>query len=125
MAGLPSRSQRHRGFAPATGFRRQLGRAGTGKVTPPDGGVRGEGMTKQETRGWDHSNRGAFISYYARESQTERTRQRFAVLQRTALRILGDPAGPLDVADLGCGAGTQSILWARAGHRVHGLDVSA
>ena len=30
----------------------------------------------------------------------------------------------LDVADIGCGAGTQSFLWAELGHNVHGLDVN-
>ena len=29
------------------------------------------------------------------------------------------------VADIGCGAGAQSILWAELGHKVHGLDVNA
>ncbi len=31
----------------------------------------------------------------------------------------------LEVADIGCGAGTQCRLWAKLGHRVHGLDVNA
>jgi 2-polyprenyl-6-hydroxyphenyl methylase/3-demethylubiquinone-9 3-methyltransferase len=30
----------------------------------------------------------------------------------------------LSVADIGCGAGTQSFLWAQLGHQVHGLDVN-
>jgi 2-polyprenyl-6-hydroxyphenyl methylase/3-demethylubiquinone-9 3-methyltransferase len=30
----------------------------------------------------------------------------------------------LDVADIGCGAGTQSLLWAELDHRVHALDVN-
>jgi 2-polyprenyl-6-hydroxyphenyl methylase/3-demethylubiquinone-9 3-methyltransferase len=30
----------------------------------------------------------------------------------------------LNVADIGCGAGTQARLWAERGHRVHGLDVN-
>jgi 2-polyprenyl-3-methyl-5-hydroxy-6-metoxy-1,4-benzoquinol methylase len=29
------------------------------------------------------------------------------------------------VADIGCGAGTQSIMWAQKGHEVHGLDINA
>jgi 2-polyprenyl-6-hydroxyphenyl methylase/3-demethylubiquinone-9 3-methyltransferase len=32
--------------------------------------------------------------------------------------------GALDVADIGCGAGPQSRLWAEAGHRVFALDVN-
>ena len=31
----------------------------------------------------------------------------------------------LEVADIGCGAGTQALLWAELGHSVHGLDVNA
>lgn len=37
-------------------------------------------------------------------------------------RVLGACAGPLDVADAGCGTGLQCRLWARRGHRVHGAD---
>jgi 2-polyprenyl-6-hydroxyphenyl methylase/3-demethylubiquinone-9 3-methyltransferase len=31
----------------------------------------------------------------------------------------------LKVADIGCGAGTQSTLWAEAGHDVFGIDINA
>ena len=34
------------------------------------------------------------------------------------------PAGPCQVADLGCGTGTLSVLLAGLGHRVHGVDLS-
>lgn len=37
-------------------------------------------------------------------------------------RVLGAGAGPLDVADAGCGTGIQCRLWARRGHRVYGAD---
>src|SRR6266850_8447463 len=30
----------------------------------------------------------------------------------------------LDVADTGCGAGTQSFLWAEIGDQVHDLDIN-
>jgi 2-polyprenyl-6-hydroxyphenyl methylase/3-demethylubiquinone-9 3-methyltransferase len=30
----------------------------------------------------------------------------------------------LDVADIGCGAGTQSLIWAEMGHKVYGLEVN-
>jgi 2-polyprenyl-6-hydroxyphenyl methylase/3-demethylubiquinone-9 3-methyltransferase len=36
----------------------------------------------------------------------------------------GLDARSLDVADIGCGAGTQALLWAVGGHRVCGLDIS-
>ncbi len=41
------------------------------------------------------------------------------------LREQGSRTACLDVADIGCGAGSQSILWAEKGHRVAALDVSA
>ena len=31
---------------------------------------------------------------------------------------------PCEVADIGCGAGTQSMIWAELGCKVHGLDVN-
>ncbi len=34
------------------------------------------------------------------------------------------PAGPLTVLDVGCGQGTQSLILARAGHHVTGIDTS-
>lgn len=41
-----------------------------------------------------------------------------------ALMAASMPAAPASVADLGCGTGSLSVVLARAGHRVHGLDVS-
>lgn len=42
--------------------------------------------------------------------------------RRLLLRHL--PAEPADVADLGCGTGTLSVLLAQAGHEVVGVDLS-
>jgi len=41
-------------------------------------------------------------------------------------RLLGSllPEPPSDVADIGCGTGTLSVLLAQAGHRVRGLDLA-
>lgn len=68
---------------------------------------------------------GHFYSYYEKESESVGTRQRFVAIKGTLLRLIG--AGPrvLDVADVGCGAGTQCQLWAAAGHRLHGADINA
>lgn len=56
----------------------------------------------------------------------KKTRERFLVLREMILRELGyAKKETLDVADIGCGAGTLSQLWAELGHRVHGLDVNA
>lgn len=74
----------------------------------------------------DHSNHEKFYDYYARESQTPVALRRFRAILETVLREWeqqGAPLRPLDVADIGCGAGTLSLMWAEAGHRVHGLEI--
>jgi 2-polyprenyl-3-methyl-5-hydroxy-6-metoxy-1,4-benzoquinol methylase len=75
---------------------------------------------------WDHSTHQDFYDYYAKESQSDATIQRFRRTQDTVLRV-AEQMGmtqQLDVADIGCGAGTQCSLWAERGHRVFGLDVN-
>jgi 2-polyprenyl-6-hydroxyphenyl methylase/3-demethylubiquinone-9 3-methyltransferase len=43
----------------------------------------------------------------------------------TALRGAGGrPEGAMQVADVGCGAGVQSRLWAERGHQVYGADIN-
>jgi 2-polyprenyl-3-methyl-5-hydroxy-6-metoxy-1,4-benzoquinol methylase len=76
---------------------------------------------------WDHSTHQEFYNYYAAESETDRALQRFRSIRQAVLRIAEQAkgeAGPLEILDVGCGAGTQSIVWAEAGHRVHALDVN-
>ncbi|HPF26342.1 MAG TPA: class I SAM-dependent methyltransferase [Steroidobacteraceae bacterium] len=73
----------------------------------------------------DHDPR--FVDYYAEESLSPRARERFTAIMELLLAAraaagLGTEA--LDVGDVGCNAGTQSIMWARAGHRVRGIDIS-
>ncbi|MGQ0834947.1 MAG: class I SAM-dependent methyltransferase [Gammaproteobacteria bacterium] len=68
-----------------------------------------------------------FTEYYARESLSEATRARFAGTKDAifcVLRQRGLPCERLTVADIGCGAATQAILWARDGHRVFGADIN-
>jgi 2-polyprenyl-6-hydroxyphenyl methylase/3-demethylubiquinone-9 3-methyltransferase len=75
----------------------------------------------------DHSSHREFLEYYATESQSQKTRERFSALRDIVLRVLHNRRGSvptLEVLDVGCGAGTLSLLWADAGHRVHGLDVN-
>jgi ubiquinone/menaquinone biosynthesis C-methylase UbiE len=76
---------------------------------------------------WDHSSHERFYEYYADASQSQKAVERFRSIRETVLRTLATirpVTGPLDVADIGCGAGTQSMLWATLSHRVHGLDVN-
>jgi ubiquinone/menaquinone biosynthesis C-methylase UbiE len=73
------------------------------------------------------AGRDRFYEYYAQASQTQATVERFASIRAATLRFYA-AANPghstLDVADIGCGAGTQSLMWASLGHRVHGLDIN-
>jgi 2-polyprenyl-6-hydroxyphenyl methylase/3-demethylubiquinone-9 3-methyltransferase len=74
----------------------------------------------------DHGK--AFIDYYERASASERTVVRFSRIRDCAVRILreqGQLERQFDVADIGCGAGAQALLWAERGHRVAALDASA
>jgi 2-polyprenyl-3-methyl-5-hydroxy-6-metoxy-1,4-benzoquinol methylase len=64
-----------------------------------------------------------FVAYYAQESLSDRTRDRFLTIRDKAIGLAR--AGALDVLDIGCGAGTQALLWAELGHRVRGIDISA
>ena len=76
---------------------------------------------------WDHCSHDKFYDYYANESESPNTRRRFASIQKLIHRIIKEDRGVVsafDVADIGCGAGMQSLMWAEAGHRVHGLDVN-
>lgn len=68
-----------------------------------------------------------FVEYYASASESEATRQRF---EATRLAVLGvirsnnDEKENYDVADVGCGAGTQSLIWASHGNSVSAIDIN-
>jgi 2-polyprenyl-6-hydroxyphenyl methylase/3-demethylubiquinone-9 3-methyltransferase len=88
--------------------------------------VTGKDKVNGSTSTWDHTTHPDFYAYYENESQSEATLQRFRGVQATVLRVavqLGMPS-QLDVADVGCGAGTQCRLWAEQGHRVNGVDIN-
>lgn len=76
---------------------------------------------------WTHESNERFTEYYAHASQSPVTLQRIRSIRDSTVRV-GNARGltkpVLDVADIGCGAGTQSFLWAELGHQVHGLDVN-
>jgi 2-polyprenyl-6-hydroxyphenyl methylase/3-demethylubiquinone-9 3-methyltransferase len=89
--------------------------------------ARAAAAQKSQTEVLDHSSHEQFYEYYAQASQNEKTRSRFIAIRDMLLRVLWDhtrQATAFEVADIGCGAGTLSILWAELGHRVHGLDVN-
>lgn len=68
-----------------------------------------------------------FVRYYAEQSTSETTLQRFRSIQDAVIRIRGQHGlaeKTLDIADIGCNAGTQCMLWAKDGHRVHGIDIN-
>jgi 2-polyprenyl-6-hydroxyphenyl methylase/3-demethylubiquinone-9 3-methyltransferase len=81
-----------------------------------------------ETRkAFDHSSDPRFLEYYSRASQSDATVARFSRIMDRALGLLRDEGregGQFDVVDIGCGAGTQALLWAQAGHRVRALDIN-
>jgi 2-polyprenyl-6-hydroxyphenyl methylase/3-demethylubiquinone-9 3-methyltransferase len=71
-----------------------------------------------------------FVEYYAEQSATPETRNRFTATMNAVKRAserFGDGRvvkEKCNVIDIGCGAGTQTILWAAAGHRSHGVDIN-
>lgn len=68
-----------------------------------------------------------FIEYYERASASERTIARFTRIRDCAMalaREAGLQQQSLKVVDIGCGAGTQSLIWAADGHQVAAVDVS-
>jgi 2-polyprenyl-6-hydroxyphenyl methylase/3-demethylubiquinone-9 3-methyltransferase len=68
-----------------------------------------------------------FIDYYERASSSEGTVMRFLRIRDCALMLLretGQARPVLRVVDVGCGAGTQSLVWAADGHEVSAVDVS-
>lgn len=89
-----------------------------------------ENTVKEPSSGapsFDHGAHVEFLDYYAQKSLSETSLQRMRGIIRCVLRKAAEIHGPdkiLDVADVGCGAGTLSLLWAGEGHRAHGLDVN-
>ena len=84
-------------------------------------------IKEAESAALTHDSDERFTEYYAHASQSAVTLQRIRSIRDSTLRVasahgLSKPV--LDVADIGCGAGTQSFLWAELGHNVHGLDVN-
>jgi 2-polyprenyl-6-hydroxyphenyl methylase/3-demethylubiquinone-9 3-methyltransferase len=80
-----------------------------------------------QTVEFDHSSDPNFYAYYANQSASPEAIGRFRRIQLKVLRLLGAEGhrtAGLQIADIGCGAGTQCRLWAELGHGVHGIDVN-
>lgn len=75
----------------------------------------------------DASARDPFVAYYERESISAETHRRFTQTRDLILKVQAGvrAQGPLRVADIGCGAGTFSRIWAESGCVVSGIDVNA
>jgi ubiquinone/menaquinone biosynthesis C-methylase UbiE len=72
-------------------------------------------------------NADPFVAYYAEASASAATIERFQAVFELIDRVRDEaklPKGSLDIADIGCGAGTQCFIWAKAGHKVHALDIN-
>ena len=78
-------------------------------------------------KNFDTGSHKSFYEYYAKQSLSDATMQRFAGIAEAVLRMhgAGKSHGPLDVIDIGCGAGAQSRLWTDRKHRYQGVDINA
>lgn len=73
---------------------------------------------------WQTRTHSEFVEYYARQSLTPESRERSQRLRDKLLNFHGEGRVPLNIADIGCNAGTQSRVWAELGHRVFGVDIN-
>ena len=78
------------------------------------------------TNAWDTSTHDEFFKYYAEQSLSPRTLDRFRSIRDTIRRLLSpdQTTRSLDVLDVGCGAGAQSTFWLEDGHRYRGVDIN-
>jgi ubiquinone/menaquinone biosynthesis C-methylase UbiE len=85
-------------------------------------------MSNESTRPMEASPKtggDAFVRYYEQQSTTPATYARFRQTRDQVLRLaLKHSDKPLRVADIGCGAGTSSRIWAEVGCVVRGIDVN-
>lgn len=91
-----------------------------------DSAQRKDRLQSAPSNALDHDSHAEFYDYYAKESLSVQAHDRFCAIRDAIVRVDRSKNGtrPCDVADVGCGAGTQSMLWAELGHRVHGVDVN-
>ncbi|WP_338018746.1 class I SAM-dependent methyltransferase [Ectothiorhodospira variabilis] len=84
----------------------------------------GRTVEPSESAKWETRTRSEFIEYYARQSLSAASEKRSRELRDKLLKIHNDQGRKLNVADIGCNAGTQSRVWAELGHRVYGVDIN-
>jgi ubiquinone/menaquinone biosynthesis C-methylase UbiE len=65
-----------------------------------------------------------FVSYYVKQSRRPEALRRYRNIYELIIKNIEGRSRPLNVVDIGCGCGEQSLAWAERGHRVHGLDVN-
>jgi 2-polyprenyl-6-hydroxyphenyl methylase/3-demethylubiquinone-9 3-methyltransferase len=82
-------------------------------------------MNEKEPQ-WDTSSHKDFFAYYEQQSLSPATFDRFKTTRDALLRLNARQHGdrPLDILDIGCGAGTQGILWSEEGHNYVGIDIN-
>jgi len=88
----------------------------------------GEMRSATPTAKFDTSSDPEFVDYYTKESLSETTRHRFETVRQKIIKLAraeGRLKPPLKMVDVGCGAGTQSMIWASAGEYVSGIDINA
>ncbi|MBS3913928.1 MAG: class I SAM-dependent methyltransferase [Bacteroidetes bacterium] len=85
-----------------------------------------ENIKASNTDSFDHSTHQEFVEYYANESLSDSTINRMQGIINCVLRNIESSRlnQKLDIADIGCGTGIMSVMWARQGHTVYGLDVN-
>lgn len=86
-------------------------------------------MSNDDTKtegGFDHGTHQEFVDYYAKESLSSAAINRMEGIFDCVRRNLSNrqKEQTLAVADIGCGAGLMSMMWAKEGHIVHGIDVN-
>ena len=74
--------------------------------------------------GWNTGSHEGFYRYFEAQSGGQAARARFEAIRATLDRAMGPATRALNVGDVGCGAGTQSRLWAERGHKVWGVDIN-
>jgi len=84
-------------------------------------------MTSPDEKNTSETDVDPFVAYYEAESTSVASINRSEAIMDNLLRLrhalrLGTDG--LTVADIGCNAGTQSTVWARCGHNVHGIDIN-